>query len=1218
MLALKSSHATLTTIMIMAGTKMYNSLNILSWNIASITFNGGSKLEDKDTEDLITSCDIVCLQEVWRQTPVANFKCCFSLRNPSNSGGVAILIKNNLAQGLSIINTTNPDIIVAKLDSDFFKLEQDTYIINAYARPENSAGNSIKPGIETIQDCYDVVCNLPTEALIYFCGDVNARIGTELGQTFELDNNYVPVPPDYEPDSILPRTSQDKEINKHGRAFLEFVSNNQLIILNGRTLGDLTGAYTSIQRFGCSVVDYVATSRELYRHVEHMKVGNLLPTSDHRPIHTKIKCSFHSKPIGIMSKRYEKAPGRFIITTTGKEQFRNLQQESAVALGDMAKQLTNQMDPTRTFKEFENHLRNLSNICFKTSKPNSSNNRKSSPWFNHNIKTARKLLKRATDLTNSFPTEEKIKSLYYRVKGRYKKMIRNSKARYISNINRDIEDGKVVNWEAFKKVKNCSSPKEQFNAVDMNNFESFFKELYSDTHTTLSPEDKERMLRDADDTNTRNTKTIEHDEAALALNLDISRAEISTCIRALKCGKAAGDDMISNDILKTLDDNHVDTLTNILNHCFSTGNYPWNNSIITPLHKKGPRGNPDNYRAVSVGSAIGKLFSSVMLDRLCKFREMRCPDPINQLGFRKGAQTSDHLLTLMTLAQKYRTAKKPLFATFVDFRKAFDSVPRQALFQKLAKLGICGNYFNVLRNMYSNSSAQLKLSGHLSRKFKILKGTEQGHPMSPELFKIYLLELSGILNTGNDKEVPHLGPTPVSHLLWADDLILLSLSKKTAQDQVRKLHNYCNDWGLEVNTSKTKLIIFNNKGNMVVKLQLGQDVIQQVDKYCYLGLQVSANGDFSKIASEELTTKAFRAMYSLRSSIRREQISFKAAMTLFNALVKPVALYGAPIWIPQSSDTRTTIKSLGKEDPTLIRKLTGSRINRLHLSYLKWTVGVHRKTSNAAIYGDTGTRPMSMDALIDTVKYVQRISKAPDSPSLVHYALQEQRTRDLPWYKALKPLLEKDPIYHLDHVSAHKALSDPNWTPPQTPTQQPLSNNHPRSPTEVYPIKSQKFRNHIISEHVRSTFNRSWATSTRNSSKLSFYIRGDDQDVPTMRQYLELNNFNYRSAVAKFRCSAHPLNIETGRYKNTPREKRLCPWCEQQGILTVETEEHALDHCGMHDSSRQELMKDPQFLLMSHHSLTNIFLNLHIYTPRIAGLMACFVHAIITTREKFG
>ena len=211
----------------------------------------------------------------------------------------------------------------------------------------------------------------------------------------------------------------------------------------------------------------------------------------------------------------------------------------------------------------------------------------------------------------------------------------------------------------------------------------------------------------------------------------------------------------------------------------------------------------------------------------------------------------------MTLAQKYRTAKKPLFATIVDFRKAFDSVPRQALFQKLAKLGICGNYFNVLRNMYSNSSAQLKLSGHLSRKFKILKGTEQGHPMSPELFKIYLLELSEILNTGNDNEVPHLGSAPVYHLLWANDLILLSLNRKTAQDQVRKLQNYCNDWGLEVNTSKTKLIIFNNEGKLVVSLQLGQDTIQQVDKYCYLGLQLSANGDFSKIASEELTTKAF-------------------------------------------------------------------------------------------------------------------------------------------------------------------------------------------------------------------------------------------------------------------------------------------------------------------------------------------------------------------------
>ena len=73
-------------------------------------------------------------------------------------------------------------------------------------------------------------------------------------------------------------------------------------------------------------------------------------------------------------------------------------------------------------------------------------------------------------------------------------------------------------------------------------------------------------------------------------------------------------------------------------------------------------------------------------------------------------------------------------AIFVDFRKAFDSVCREALFYKVAKQGITGNIFNILKHMYTNSTGQIKLSGHLSKKFDINKGTEQGHPLSPDFF----------------------------------------------------------------------------------------------------------------------------------------------------------------------------------------------------------------------------------------------------------------------------------------------------------------------------------------------------------------------------------------------------------------------------------------------------------------------------------------------------
>ena len=200
-------------------------------------------------------------------------------------------------------------------------------------------------------------------------------------------------------------------------------------------------------------------------------------------------------------------------------------------------------------------------------------------------------------------------------------------------------------------------------------------------------------------------KTATHNDG---LNSPISTSEVTSAINSSKSGKASSSDMMSNEILKALDINHVNFLTSLFNICFDNSVYPWNESIITPLHKKGDKSNPDNYRAIAVSSVIGKIFSIILLERLHAFRKKKCPDPPNQLGFTKGAQTYDHILTMQTITSKYKKMKKPVYAIFVDFKKAFDSVCRQALFYKLVKLGITGKFYSVLRDMYSNSFAYEK------------------------------------------------------------------------------------------------------------------------------------------------------------------------------------------------------------------------------------------------------------------------------------------------------------------------------------------------------------------------------------------------------------------------------------------------------------------------------------------------------------------------------
>ena len=206
----------------------------------------------------------------------------------------------------------------------------------------------------------------------------------------------------------------------------------------------------------------------------------------------------------------------------------------------------------------------------------------------------------------------------------------------------------------------------------------------------------------------------------------------------------------------------------------------------------------------------------MLLKRLVSYRLLCCPDPPNQLGFCKEAQTVDHIFTLDTCISKYIKQGKRLYSCFIDFKKAFDSVQREALLFKLSQLNIKGKFFDCIHHMYSHSTAKIKMLGKLSKAIDVQVGTEQGHPMSPELFKIFLLDLSYELNhaIGNTIQTPELNNTSLSHLLWADDLVLLALDRTSLQHLINVVHRFCTRWGLEVNIGKTAILVFNKSGRL--------------------------------------------------------------------------------------------------------------------------------------------------------------------------------------------------------------------------------------------------------------------------------------------------------------------------------------------------------------------------------------------------------------------
>ena len=110
---------------------------------------------------------------------------------------------------------------------------------------------------------------------------------------------------------------------------------------------------------------------------------------------------------------------------------------------------------------------------------------------------------------------------------------------------------------------------------------------------------------------------------------------------------------------------------------FDTGIIPesWLTGIIRHVYKnKGKVDDPDNYRAITLISCLGKLFTSIINNRFTFLSNEFEIISKNQSGFRKGFSTTDNIFIMHALVSIYFSLGGKLYCTFVDFCEAFDTV----------------------------------------------------------------------------------------------------------------------------------------------------------------------------------------------------------------------------------------------------------------------------------------------------------------------------------------------------------------------------------------------------------------------------------------------------------------------------------------------------------------------------------------------------------------
>ena len=685
-----------------------------------------------------------------------------------------------------------------------------------------------------------------------------------------------------------------------------------------------------------------------------------------------------------------------------------------------------------------------------------------------------------------------------------------------------IEEQKPTEfWNVVKEIKNWGKSQTKVeNSVNPKDWLNHFQELLNEGEE-VPDYLKEELER------------LESAPNFSQLDYRISIGEFNKAMKRLNTKSSPGVDKISSKLLVAGKTELSHMLIIFLNKLFSHAYQPYSNSLnfLVPIFKKGEIWIPDNYRGIAVGSALSKIFELILLGRLEEVIYEKHPLSPNQIGFKKGHRTADHIFVLKSIIDKIvRNDKKRLFVAFIDFRKAYDRVNRSLLFLKLQRVEINGLFYRNIKKLNSEVSYMVKCHGGHLRPIYSKFGLKQGGILSPLLFNLYIDDIKDLFD--NTCDPVHLLNKPLSHLLYADDLALISTTQSGLNNCLARLEKFSKTWQLELNVSKSKIIVFNYTGRLLkgMKFMFRGIPLEIVQSYCYLGIDFISSGSF-RTARSNLVDKARKALVPLSSLVAQFNIPSDKAIYLFNAMIRPIAMYNSE---NLTHLTNHQIIAMNDNKNSLMFYAKKAYPNNLHQKFLKYILGVKSNCSNMATLGELGEVPIILHGFVSLLSYWHRTNSMSED-TLVKQALNfvtNDSSAKYEWVATVKFLLH------------YLAIDDHFVNPQLTPS------------TNTFTFMCKK--------KLHAKFIEEWSNDLAGgnlkvgeSSKLRFYklFKTSFGREP----YLDhIKDYKLRKKVTKFRCSDHILEVEVGRHKNLKVEERICKICN---LDDIESEAHFLQQC---------------------------------------------------------
>ena len=1049
-----------------------------------------------------------------------------------------------------------------------------------------------------------MACEVGRSGHVVVMGDLNARTGMEadtLAALQELEDLDIEASCD-----PVARKNEDGVVNAQGRCLLSLCKEAGLVILNGRLPGDEHGSFTFESANGRSAVDYFLASPGLTFGVDGAALPGCslsvlpvderpcLPTSvsnrfDHSPVKCNLFLPASHPPTPHAGEQPQRAERVVAYRAVWEDSMRDvymgfcLTSPDVTSVLDRAEQAQSIDSAASLFAEGVwkgmECLQSWGHRVFRPVSPGHAPAHKPrcNSWFDEGCRKARQEHRIAVSAHGPRSTEAREKrAAYARVRRAAKRT--QAEALLTARIQQWYREPKRF-WKNYQGRK-APGPLDSDLPGWTSYFDTLFKGQGQGNYTGGSLEahlkQHEHILGPA-----------QAPEHTGQLGNDISVAEVSRALSMLARHKAAGPDGIPAEFLseayewadlgggqKIKSWALAARFARLFTRVFTEG-YPkaWGTCALTPVPK--PKGNPtcrDDYRGIAVSGALSKLYSLVLLNRLDPWAEAAGVRAVGQSGFRQGRGAMDNAIVLQHLCEKYKGAGLPLYAAFIDFRKAYDCVDRNLLWHALRQLGVQGRMLAALQSMYGGVEMRVRAGGGLGQPFPADTGVRQGDPLSPLLFGLFIDRLEGwlgqrhpeagaVMAGGFTRRSPAEGARLLRLLLYADDLLILAHTPTDLQAMLNSLNTFCVANRLTVNTAKSVVMVCGQSTGADGAFYYDGNPVPVRGEFVYVGVPFGPTGALPSCMQTALSraTSICQALHSRSTVLGVHNVMVRCS--LFNSLVMPVLSYGCEVWGP--IQLRSMCRAMGKWGGC------GS-VEQLHRSFLYRCFGVKPSTPIACIMSAVDRVPVVHAWLARVLGWWNGVIRRPGD-DVVRMALGDcvsqasvLRQRDTSsWASSLLTTLHAvDPSYaqlmrsmqglpraeilHSVKVKWQAAVWE-GWGNP-SPATPPATDLCPvRTSTESAGFKLQTYHH--------------WFRSDFSKGKVFAYHLHLPQRI---------------SAIARLFFGAHDLEIERGRFRGgrkVPRDERKCCMCSQ----TVEDECHFLLECEAYDVLRKTPTCMPAF-----------------------------------------